>query len=1352
MRLFIAASLVFVVFSATSFTQGNGHSNTLYPDISILQSDARGITLEYRLTDLRYDTLSLDNREYTDILFFGAQSPDRIFPDLPDLKYRAVTIALPSAGRPSIKAIQTDYRSVRGVRIPPLGDIQKDEDGELFRTTQGIDIRTDVDQDLVDIYDIGEVRGVVLGTLRLHPIQFSRDGSTIQIHTRIVVRVSFDSGSFGAIDEYTYNSFRNTVINIDQVSVVPESLLRMDGLRAEPVSHQNSVLSDGPWYRITVESDGMYRIDASTLQEAGIPINTIDPSTLKMYGNGGRMLPEDITEHRPEDLVEIAIYVHDEANGSFDSGDYIVFYGIGTTLWDYDFDSRLYKHQYNYYTGKNTYFLTYGGESGKRMQDAPSVSEPDSDPISPQYFMSRIVHRDPKINLLGSGKEWMGESFSPGSVTVFTNMLHGYTHTVNVPIQYRVQVAARAPNQTRFRFQDEGVDLGTINIPGVSLITEVGNYAARGPTTIMTRTGPLTENRSTLRFEYEAGAQSEGFLEWFEIHYPRRFEPLDDYLQFSSPDTTGVVRYNVQGFTSSSIIAYDVTDHASIMRITNATIGGGSIQFQRQQQSGQPSRYTAVAPNGYRIVNGIEPVDNSNIRGIADGSDFIIITHPEFLDEAERLKQHRESFTPNKLSTTVVNVKHVYNEYSGGLEDPSAIRDFLYHAYGSWQTKPRYVLLFGAGSFDYRRHLGQRENFIPTHQGEDKSLVSPAYASLNQINTYTSDDFFVQFSPGSRRPSLAIGRLNAINQSDARILVDKIIQYETNSEFGPWRNLITYLADDGLTRRGEDDGPIHTLQTEDLAQNFTPDAFEKNKIYMIQYPAENTALGRRMPEVNKAIVNSFNRGTLIMNWTGHGNPAVWAYEWIFRKETTIPQLNNRDRLTFITAATCDFSRFDDPREQSGAELLVSREQGGAIAVVSASRIVWASDNAQFNNIYYSNLLNPDSNGEYPRIGNALFSAKQIRSGVNEIKYLILGDPTVRLHIPSYDASVRSINGETVNETVNLKALQKVTIEGMIRQADGTPLDDFNGRMFVVVYDSDKKVRISKPRWVNHTFIMSGYVIFRGESSVTQGSYSSTFVVPKDISHEGGAGRIALYFWENGSDGRGFSRDIVLGGIDTTVTPDTEGPDIAMYLDDRGFRSGDLVSERPLLLVDLFDDSGINISGGGVGHRIEAWLNEGEGIDLTDYYTGAVDSYQEGSIEYQFEELDPGPHHLRMRAWDVHNNSSTNEIFFQVATTDKLSVQNVYNYPNPFQRETVFTFQHNQSVPIDVEIKVYTVAGRLIAQLKEFSVTDRFVRVPWNGLDDDGDRIANGVYFYKVIARTVDGEYTSEVLGRMVVMR
>jgi hypothetical protein len=1331
------AFLLFLIPGMLLYSQTAAHA--FYPDITLVASDSRSVTLEFNPHDIRRDTVLIDGEGYININFNGSQSPDFIDPSGFEARFRPVTIAAPSLTPPNIEVVLADYEYVTGLRIPQIGDIERDEE-EQYRTLRNTDAITEYVYTPVDVVDIGTVRGTILATLRIHPVRIIDGGSAAHVYSRMVVRVEFPEGTFGTLDAGTYDALRNVVLNIGQVGRIERDPAGTSVLRRSAAAPlQSSVLADGTWYSFTVEEDGVYRIDATMLQQAGINVSSVDPRTIKIYGSDGRPLPEIITAPRPDDLTELAIYVHGEDNGVIDSGDYVLFYGRGTMDWEYDTTGERYNHTYNYYSGRNVYFITYGGSPGKRMNVLSSLNE--SGPHSPSYFTSRIVYRDPKINLLGSGKHWMGQLFNQQTnVHVFTTMLHGFTPAE--PIVYRIQVAARAPNITRFTVEDQGVALGTIAVPATFLGSDTQNYAQRASLTTFTRTGPLNEQRSLLRFSYDGGTSADGYLEWFEIHYPREYEAVSDYLRFPAPRHSGVVEYNIRSFSSMQVLAFDVSDFSDVKRVTDAAVSGGSIRFQVLQDEGVISEFVAVGDQGYKTPSQLSPVQNSNLRGITEGAELIIVSPPDFLVEAERLKQHRESFPGNRVSTILVSAQAIYNEFSAGLPDPTAIRDFIYYAYNSWEIAPRYVLLFGAGSFDFRRTLGLRQNYIPTYQTDE---------SINQIGTYTSDDYFVQFAPGSRRPSIAIGRINAVSQDEARVSVDKIIHYETASTFGPWRNIVTYVADDGLTTRGGNEGNLHTWQSEQLANQYTPSSFEQQKIYIIEYPTETSALGRRKPEANRAIVNRFNEGALILNWTGHGNPRVWAHEWIFVREVTIPQLFNLDRLTFVTAATCDFSRIDDPRERSGAELLVNRQEGGAIGLLSATRVVFSADNAAFNNAYYANLLSTDVDGNTQRLGDALFATKQVRFSVNDIKFVLLGDPTLRLLSPTNRGTLTSINDQPISVgTVNLKALQQVRLEGAIRSPDGELMEDFDGRMFVVVYDSDKIVRIDE--WGGYSYNVPGNVIFRGESSISAGRFTSSFVVPKDISHEGRNGRIALYFWDGTQDGRGFNGSIVLGGIDSTAAEDTQGPQITVFLEDRNFRSGDMVTDSPLLLVDLYDESGINTSGGGIGHRLEAWLNEVQDIDLTDYYSGKVDSYQEGTIQYQLAELPRGPHHLRLRAWDVYNNSSTEEVFFSVESSEKLAIENVYNYPNPFRDETYFTFQHNQTIPIDVEVRVYTVSGRLIAKVDGYGISDRFVRIYWSGLDDDGDRIANGVYLYKVIARTIDGTYTSEALGRMAVIR
>ncbi len=511
-----------------------------------------------------------------------------------------------------------------------------------------------------------------------------------------------------------------------------------------------------------------------------------------------------------------------------------------------------------------------------------------------------------------------------------------------------------------------------------------------------------------------------------------------------------------------------------------------------------------------------------------------------------------------------------------------------------------------------------------------------------------------------------------------------------------------------------------------------------------------TADGRRKPDAAKAIVDQINSGTLITNWTGHGNSDVWAHEHVFERETTIPQLVNKDRLTFVSAATCDFGRFDNPLDRSGTELLLVRENGGSIGTLSSVRAAFSDQNALFNDDFYSYLLQRNASGKLTRLGDAIFSVKQARYLSNDQKFHLFGDPTLRLIAPTYRASLDTINGRPTITVDTLRALGVGKLEGSIQKLDGTPWSDYSGKALLTVYDSRKDITV--PGWFGFTFSVPGGVIYRGESTVTNGKFSPTFYVPKDISYENNQGRMSVYFSNASTDGAGYTENVMFGGADSTAAQDVQGPTISIYLDSRNFRAGDLVGESPLLLIDYFDEHGINTASGGIGHRLEAWIDDQPtAIDLTDFYKGKVDSYQEGSVEYRIASLADGKHEIKAKAWDIYNNSSTSQTTFVVATTSDLHISNVFNYPNPFARSTTFTFQQNQSMPINVEIKIYTLAGRLVKVLRAPSVADPFVRIPWDGRDEDGDAIANGVYLYRVVAHSVDGGKSTETIGKLSVL-
>jgi hypothetical protein len=829
---------------------------------------------------------------------------------------------------------------------------------------------------------------------------------------------------------------------------------------------------------------------------------------------------------------------------------------------------------------------------------------------------------------------------------------------------------------------------------------------------------------------------------------------VNNVLHFRSPDASGIAEYLLQQFTSKPMV-FNVTDPANVRLISGVA---GSYSFRDTLRTGQISEYWATSSGAWKSIASAQKMANQDLRGYAGGADFIILTSEEFRSAADRLKTFREQAINGGLKTIVVDVANVYNEFGGGLPDISAIRDYFKYAYENWTLKPTFVLLFGGASYDYKAILGSKSSYVPTWQSAE---------SRDDIGSYASDDFFGRFSSGIL-PSLIPGRISARNVREANVVVDKVLRYRAESADDGWKMRILYIGDDSWTSEGEE-GTMHSDDAETLSRStFTPDEFEKKKIYIAEYPTVFNAQGRRKPGAVQDIIDQVNQGVLILNYTGHGNPKVWAHEMIFEVNTSIPPMVNANRLALFILATCNFSQFDDPRNYTGSELLLNKADGGAIGVISASRKVYASHNAALNQGTFARMFSRDSYGRVVvgRPATSLFLYKLAGGGdaMNDAKYLYMGDPATQLAYPRGYAMVDSINGERVdsvgglprNSPVVLKAMSRVNVSGTIRNAANRIDSTFSGIVQLHVNDvSRDQLIVNFYAGRNWSYTSTGGTVYRGENSVNAGRFRATFMVPKDISYADttGRGRLVAYFSGGGSDGAGFTGMVRVGGTDTTATNDGAGPAMHIYLNSRSFRAGDVVTETPTLLVDLRDSSGVNTSTAGIGHRIEAWINSStQSKDLTEHYTSTLDDFRAGTVEYPLSGLPSGKNTLRLRAWDSQNNSSVAETYFEVASSENLSINDVFNYPNPFAGETRFTFRQNLSDPLDVEVKVYTLAGRLIQSLHTVTAGEPMVRVPWDGRDRDGDTIANGVYLYKLVVRTTDGRFTSEALGKMTVLR
>jgi hypothetical protein len=1315
-------------------------------NIKVLSEGANSTTIEIVPDLVRIDTTEKNGTSYLKLQFSGAvheANPEGYY-----LKEFIPVMVGVFSRQIQVQMVQTDYETK--TMMQPV------------RSPKGVTVLKPIPASEFVSYDTPvEQRRHIISRIRVYPFLYDSLTGSYRILKRVVFQVVSLGSNVTNQAVGTDRLLSGSLVNYSQVrdAVITGSVSAGGVGKQIQSAKASSVLAQGPWYNIPVSQSGIYKLTYQNLKDAKIPVDNISLSTIRIFNNGGTELPEDPNAARLSDPTENAIYVYNgntDSTDKFESGDYILFYGKSPREWAYNSPSKTYHHYLNHYTEANYYFLTYGGQPGKRMT---TVQSNNSQPhYVPSSFTCGIACDSELVNLQGSGKKWYGAELQPPSsggvnpnTIVYLNKLTGLDSTQG--IIYRASVVARSDASNYFDIYENstGTLLWKVNMSTLGNYTDdTGYYAYSTGTPDQVGTGNLPDDRSALRFSYYSDSkQAQGYVNWFEILYQRKFQAANDILNFNGPDTSAVVFSSIQGFSSNNVKIFDVTDFSNVSMIAPASVANGTVAFGYQATAGNPRQFFAVGDNGYLSVSGITQIQNSDLRSQIAGADLIIVTPPDFISQANDLASFKTSY--DGLKTIVVKTTDIYDEFSCGIPDPTAIRDYLKYDYTNFQLVPSYVILFGAGTYDYKNRVSPMPEFVPAYETDE---------SLDQINSYCTDDFFVQFNSAltpsgySSHISMAIGRLPARSADDATVLYNKIKQYESEPDYGSWRSLFT-LVGDAFDGSGNPDIHFETTDAEDGLAPLIPPEIDTRKIYLSLYPTVVSTQGIRKPDAAADLVNQINDGTLVVNFVGHGAPDIWSSAHVFENAVTIPQLINLNKLSLFIGATCDFARDDAPNSQSGAELLVLSPKGGAIGVVSATRPVYDENNMDLNKAILQDLFVRDQQNNPRRIGEAMFQVEQSFYGVNDLKYQYVGDPSVGFGMPRYKATIDSLDGKSLAQLQQIRALSKVAIKGTIYHPDGTVWSDLSSTGVLTIYDSQRQV--PDPGYPGTYYTFQGSRLFSGQVSVKGGRFEAMAVIPKDISYSDTTGRIEIYFQADGSDGSGYTTNVNVGGTDSSVVNNHIGPQLSIYFDSTNFKNGDVVPQDPMLIVDLHSDNGINLSDEGVGHALQATFDGQQSINLAPYYTGEVDSYQDGTVKYPVTlSLAPGRHTVTVSAFDVFNNSSEASADFDLESSAQLSLMDVYNYPDPFRSSTAFTFRRTAvggaGEPVNVKIKVFTLSGRLIKTIHSYGETNTFVKINWDGLDDDGNRLANGVYLYEVIVSTIDGSQTSQAIGKMAVIR
>ena len=1109
----------------------------------------------------------------------------------------------------------------------------------------------------------------------------------------------------------------------------------------------SSVLSSGKWYRISVTGDNIYRVDYSTLKALGLE----NPSNPRIFGNNTGQLSYYNDGSQPDDLKEIAIFTNTGTDGIFNEGDYLLFFGLGTARWIYDYSTGEFNHKKHNYSDTAFYFLTSGQTPGRKVtRSEVPVNVPDQiTETSDDLF----IHEIDSDNILHSGREWYQNAGSGRDIEVNP----GFRDVITTEkIKYKIMVLARASVSTRFSFSDSKSTLSSVQVEGINPSSTTGIWA---------RTAELTgevfpqSSEPAFRVSYSNNGEisARGWLDNVILH-ARKQNKFDGrysaFIDSRSVNEGMVTEFAISG-EAENVIVWDVSDPFN-PREQTLTVSGGKIRFRSETDS--LKTFIAFSPTYAKIADiDASPVPNQDLHS-SNAADMVIVVHPLFYPYAVRLAElHR---TSSGLESLVTTPQQIYNEFSGGTPDIVAIRNFLrmkYQRQKNGERKLQYLLLFGDGSYDNRTPPPGNTNYIPTYQTINSNVT---------ISSFTSDDFYGLLDDGEGEEAgtedLGIGRIPVSDTTEAGIMVSKIEKYLNASDQDDWRNLLCMIADD-------EDGNIHMNDTEGLvaiAEDRAPWAVI-DKIYIDAYKQSTTSTGQFYPDATRAINDRINSGALIVNYVGHGNETSLAHERIISPED-IRSWSNQGRLPLFITATCEFSRFDDIssnpatgtiiEKQSSGESILLHPDGGAIALMSTTRLVYSAPNYILNRNIFETAFNRGEDGRAMRLGDIIRIAKNMSgSNTNKRNFLLLGDPALRLAWPWNGKVITdSINNVPAGESTDtLKALSMITISGHIEDISGNPAEDFTGIVTHTVFGKPSVYKtLANDGGEKLEFTERNAILFAGKTKALKGRFRFSFIVPRDIDYSPGQAKIIYYASDGNRYMNGSFTGIVTGGFSNSDHNDSSGPFIRLFLNDTLFRSGGIAGSNPVLLALIEDEGGINTAGTGIGHDITFWLDgdNSSPVILNNHFKNDFGSYSSGSVYYPLHGLSPGSHTLTLKAWDNFNNSSEVSINFVAGDEENIVLKNLLNYPNPFSENTRISLQHNRPEGIlDVAVSIFNINGQLIRVLHSTLTSTGYQLEPifWDGRNSYGQKAAKGIYPYSVKITSETGE-TSTLSGRMII--
>lgn len=1098
-----------------------------------------------------------------------------------------------------------------------------------------------------------------------------------------------------------------------------------------------SVLQSGKWLKLAIEESGLYKVSVNDLQSNGLNILGASSTSVHFYHNPGGMLPEKVSDDRFDDLSEISVQIEDGGDGILHGSDWIYFYATGPHDISYNANDHQLEHHYNVYSDEAYVFVTLNSNSaGKRVES--SAWNGGAATVVSLGFDELLFHEKDERNIAGTGREWFGEVFdfnlSKSLSFQFPNRI------VTDPVIIRAKGAASSPiSGTRLEF----VENNTIHL--VTTFSYVsGSIVYSGSSKSTEFYSPNTNVNLTVNYNRGNSTSSTAYLDYVSVQARRNWL----YSQ------GGYIARDLESVSPGSVVSYTMPNaNAWVWDVTNPV-----MPFLPERNSngawvapGDSLRtYLVCSPADAKSVGSIRLISNQDLHGLTD-VDMLIISHPDFLSSATDLAQFHQSF--DNLTSVVVTPQEIYNEFSCGKQDITAIRDFVRMLKKRNAVPLQYVLMMGDASFDYKDRVPNHQNFVPI------------YESVNSNSLYSSfmtDDYFVCVDENEGvnlmddKLDLNIGRLPVKTPAEAQAVVNKIINYKSNPDaFGDWRTRLVYVSDD-VDEAWE---AILTQEPENISRGIdtTYPAFNIEKIYSDSYTQVSTSGSQSYPGARHALYRSVQRGNLVTSYTGHGGEVGWSSERLLQLSDVNSWTNGYKLPLFITI-TCEFTRLDDPFRTSAGEQLMLNSNGGAVALISTTRVVFVPGAIALNRAVANQLFEIGSNG-YKTLGEIVRTSKNSVNDGDKVRFSLIGDPALRLNIPEHTVVVDSINGhDALSGTDTIKARELVTLSGRVLNS-GSTFNSFNGDLTLTVFDKaiSRNTKLNDGAGTAISFKQQENVIYRGNVSVESGYWTTQFIVPRDINFSYGNAKISLYADNDATDAMGYNRDVTVGGLGNAPFADDLGPEIRLFMNDTLFVNGGRTDENPLGLALVSDSSGINVVGNGLGHDIIGILDhdDNSSFKLNSYYTADVNTYRSGVVKYPFFNLSNGLHTLKVRVWDVMNNYAEASITFVVANRDELVIGDLFNYPNPFTDVTRFSFEHNrQGEELEVELHIMDMSGRVVNFQSQTIMPEgnRTLDMTWDGTTGLGRKVSSGTYVFRLLVRSkADGSEVA-LSERLVFLR